>query len=1127
MKKLIILITISFVCIPLALSQKDKSSAPITFMVFAEDDYDELEGVTAKLFEKGNLVETQVTKADGSAMFKMQANSEYSIEISKQKYVSKKISIITKIPDYEKQQFVINLPILLFKPCAKLDYSVLNDPVAKVQYDDLRRDFFPEKSYEKVMISKLQQLMKNNEDCKEDEYQDIVKKGDREFTEKKYEDSRSTYVKAQQIRPENEHVIAQIAEIDRILAEKKNKEKAYDNYITQADKQFSAKNYTLAREFYKRALTSRPGAEYPTSQIAAIEKLLARKDLENKDKQAQEAAFQQVLDQGDQAMLNNDCGKALKAYHDAIAMRPNDQELLKKTSDVEKKCQDIQAKQSQEKAIQDKYNAAISKADDLMKKGSLDDARKSYQQAVAIKPAEDYPQSKIDEIDRTLRQQAKDSESAYKVIKDAGDNAFDLKKYSQAKENYQNALELKPNDPYCQAQLKQLDKLIADKAVKDAKDKERIDNYNKAIADADKLLAANDYANAKTIYQKAAQMMPENEYPEQKIKEIDKTLKAKEKAADNQFSQLISDADKAFDSENLNEAKDLYNKALSIKSGDTYSKDKIKTIESILAEQQRIEAEKRTKQTQYDRVIADADALMKKPDYEGAKTAYQKALQILSSEVYPKQKLNEIDNLIKEQADKQDKDFNTKVRNGDRNYAQKNYAQAIQDYKDALKIKPSEQYASQRIEELNKLIADQQKLEADRKAKQDAYNAAIAKADNLLKNQQYDQAVLVYKEALSYKPDEQTPFNKIDEISKIKKEKEKEANYKKTISSGDNYFGQKQYEQSKSYYAKALELKPNDKYASDQIAKIDKAISDQLKQLADAKARQDAYDKAVADAEKNLTLKNYNDAKASFQTAMAIFPDKPYPKQKVAAIDNILMEQKNDEDYRSILNEANDLYSSKNYEQAKARYEQAAILKPQDAFTGQKIAEIDNIIAKQEAEKQKQNENEKSYNASILRANDLFDKAQYDAAKKEYEKSLTYLPNETFPKQKIAKINEIKTLLAKTEKQTGSQTQKVTSPKQEIKIADLKFNTTSEREEYLKELMAQYPPGITCEVYKEKNRVVTRYIIIRENEANDYREIKYNWGGIDYLKNDRPVTLLFFNTQIKAREGEYFTKSDM
>jgi hypothetical protein len=79
----------------------------------------------------------------------------------------------------------------------------------------------------------------------------------------------------------------------------------------------------------------------------------------------------------------------------------------------------------------------------------------------------------------------------------------------------------------------------------------------------------------------------------------------------------------------------------------------------------------------------------------------------------------------------------------------------------------------------------------------------------------------------------------------------------------------------------------------------------------------------------------------------------------------------------------------------------------------------------------------------------------------------------------------------------------------------------------LRDLLSKYPAGITCEVYKEPSRVVSRYIIIRENQANEIREVKYNWGGIDYTRNGKPITFLYFSNQIKSREGEYFNKSEM
>jgi len=999
-----------------AFSQSKQTEGPISISVIVERGEDKnLRGATAKLFEKANLVNTITTTADGEVNFKLNVNSEYTIEISNDGYVSKIIYINTKIPNYEKATFEVAFPLLLFVPCEGVDLTILQSPVVKLVYNEQKRDFLPEKDYDRVMLDKLQQLMKHNDDCIEEKYNSIVRKADRSFAEKKYTDALDSYNKALKMKPEDQYVIDKISEINKILSTQKTNDKLYNDYISQADAQFNNKRYALAKEFYKRALNLKPNSEYPTSQIKIIDNLLAKKSKEEQDKMEQDSKYQQLMTQGDDAFADDPCGKALQSYKDALVAKPNDAAAQQKINETDNKCKEIQEKDAQNKNIQDNYNSKLAEADKLFKAANYTEAKKAYQAAMAIIPGNDYPKNQIGVIDDNVKKQTKEKEA---------------------------------------------------------------------------------------------------------------TLKAKDKETEQQYKAYIKQGDKSFDNEDFVTAKDQFQKALGLKPGEIYPTDKIKTIDNILAEQQRNDADKKAKQDLFNKTIAEADQAMKKQDYTTAKTDYQKALQILPAESYPKQKLAEIDGIFKDQSDKNDHDYNLKIQSGDKNFVLKNYSQSKQDYKDALTIKPGSDYPAKRIDDIDKLLSEQARLEAEKKAKRDAYNTAIAKADNLLKSQQYDQAIISYKEASSYLPDEQYPYSKIDEINKIKKQNELENNYKQAITTADGYFQKKQFEPAKSAYNKALEYKANDKYALDQISKANKEISDQLKKLANQKARQDAYDKAIADADKYYNLKDFDMAKTSYQTAQAIFADKTYPKQQIDAIDKILNQQAKDKNYQSLIDDASELLANKNYENARAKYKEAGLVKPQETLPPDKIKEIDKILASNEADKQKQLLNEKNYNDELTKANELYDKAQYDAAKKEYEKALTFMPDETFPKQRIAKINEIKGLLTKSNKPSVVVPVKPT-PVGISKLTDLKFQSKSEREQYLKELLAKYPAGITCEIYKEKSRTITRYVVIRENEANDFREIKYNWGGIDYMRNDKPITQLYFNTQIKVREGEYYTQTEM
>ena len=275
----------------------------------------------------------------------------------------------------------------------------------------------------------------------------------------------------------------------------------------------------------------------------------------------------------------------------------------------------------------------------------------------------------------------------------------------------------------------------------------------------------------------------------------------------------------------------LYRQALELKPNDLIVQKKLNAAETKCKEIQTKAAQDKEKIKQYNNAIAKADSLFKNSNYNVARIAYLDAQKINPTKDYPSQKIKEIDNILKEQDKEKEQQYKKAISDGDRDFAAKNYTQAKQDYENALKLKPGQDYPTQRINDIAKIIADQDKLASDQKAKQDAYNAAIIKADNLFKSQQYDQALIAYNEATSYKPEEQYPYTKKDEIAKIKKQQEIEANYKKAITEGDSYFNQKSFEQAKTSYNKALSFKNNDAYATSQIAIADKEIADQLKKL--------------------------------------------------------------------------------------------------------------------------------------------------------------------------------------------------------------------------------------------------------------------------------------------------------
>src|SRR5690606_37573805 len=135
-------------------------------------------------------------------------------------------------------------------------------------------------------------------------------------------------------------------------------------------------------------------------------------------------------------------------------------------------------------------------------------------------------------------------------------------------------------------------------------------------------------------------------------------------------------------------------------------------------------------------------------------------------------------------------------------------------------IKPDEKYPKDKIAEIDTILADLAKKEAEEKAKTEQYNAAIAAADNAMNAKKYEDAKAKYNEAIGIKPDEKYPKDKIAEIDSIladlaKKEAEEKAKteqYNAAIAAADNALNAKKYEDAKDKNNTAINTKHEKKY---------------------------------------------------------------------------------------------------------------------------------------------------------------------------------------------------------------------------------------------------------------------------------------------------------------------------
>jgi len=107
-------------------------------------------------------------------------------------------------------------------------------------------------------------------------------------------------------------------------------------------------------------------------------------------------------------------------------------------------------------------------------------------------------------------------------------------------------------------------------------------------------------------------------------------------------------------------------------------------------------------------------------------------------------------------------DYQTAIESANRNFEQKRYAQAVQDYRRALELKPvNANSINPKIREIERLLQQERELEAQ-------YQNAIERAQKEFEQRRYMDAKTTYRFALEYKPENATFVNsKVAEIDKM------------------------------------------------------------------------------------------------------------------------------------------------------------------------------------------------------------------------------------------------------------------------------------------------------------------------------------------------------------------------
>lgn len=333
------------------------------------------------------------------------------------------------------------------------------------------------------------------------------------------------------------------------------------------------------------------------------------------------------------------------------------------------------------------------------------------------------------------------------------------------------------------------------------------------------------------------------------------------------------------------------------------------------------------------------ESLMKKgndkfsaKDYISAKTYYEMALKQKSGDATAKKKLDETVKKIQEDGARQEV-FYAHLDAGDQYYGQQKYEEALSEYEQALKVFPEDKYVGGQADAVRAILKERQD-------KQDAFDTAMSQGESLLAEENFDAAIMQFETAIGIFPNDKLPKEKLTEARQKKQlYTEKMTRFDNLMEAARQFGLRKNYEAAIDKLSQALELFPNDLQANN--LKNDYQT---------AKGIADRYNGIIAEADRLYESKAYKEAKAQYQSALAVVTDDAYATDMIARL-NPLIAQQDAEEAARIAAEQEAARLAAEAEAARIAAEQEAARLAAEAEAARLAAEAEaaRIAAEQEA----------------------------------------------------------------------------------------------------------------------------------------------------------------------------------
>lgn len=494
---------------------------------------------------------------------------------------------------------------------------------------------------------------------------------------------------------------------------------SYESLMRSGNTKFSDKDYISAKTYYEMALKRKPND-------AEAKKKLDQTLVKIQEDSERQEIFYAHLDAGDAFNAQNKYAEALAEYDKALAIFPDDKY-------VGAQAETIRAILKERQDKQDAYDTAIAQGNTLLEEENFDAAIMQFETAKAIFPNDNLPKERIAEAKR-LQSLYNEKVTRFNTLTEEANNLALRKNFDGAIQKLNQALEIFPDNVQAQQKLQEL------QGSKDINDR-----YNAIIAEADRMYESKSYKDAKVQYQNALAVVAGDAYATEMIARLDPLIaqqdaeEAARIAAEQEAARLAAEAEAARIAAEQ-EAARLAAEEAARKAAEEEAARLAAEAEAARLAAEAAAAAEAARQAQIRDILGTANGLLAEEKYVEAKNKYQEVFAVDAGNATATAKIAEIDGILAQiaaaeeaariererlaEAERLERErieslrpqYNTFVKEGDKQYASKSFDKAVEAYAKAEELNIGETYPTEMIARINKIIEDNKLYELNKDA---------------------------------------------------------------------------------------------------------------------------------------------------------------------------------------------------------------------------------------------------------------------------------------------------------------------------------------------------------------------------------------------------------------------------